>query len=171
MVLHRPSSFAASSAGNGTARPREAGDGPLPAASGVSHSMAGMPSGGPAEAVVGDTLAIAADVVGAAGQRQRCEERAGGILDVQRGTKVADGLVVAGARAVQEPKPQHHAAPAGLGEALGLLLGGEREAQDRRDVGDGCGLGHGPLPGMDEGHGGLDVDRRACRDCRVDEDL
>jgi hypothetical protein len=27
------------------------------------------------------------------------------------------------------------------------LLGGERGVQDRRDVGDGCGLGHGPCRG------------------------
>jgi hypothetical protein len=120
---------------------------------------------------VGDSLAIAADVVGAAGQRQCCEQRAGGILDVECGTEVADGLVVAGARAVQEPKPQHQAAPAGLGEALGLLLGGETGVQDRRGRRRWVWPRTRSLPGVDEGHGGLDVDRRACRDCRADEDL
>ena len=129
-----------------------------------------MPSGGPGEALVRDTLPVTADVVGAAGQRQRREERAPGIVDVERGAEVAHRLVVPGARAVEQPQSQHDAASAGAGEALGLLLGDERGAQDRQDLADRCVLGRRAARRVDERDGGLDVDRRAGRDRRVDED-
>jgi hypothetical protein len=41
---------------------------------------------------------------------------------------------VAGARAVEQPEAQHHAVPPGRGEPGGLLLGGQRGADDDRDV-------------------------------------
>jgi hypothetical protein len=61
---------------------------------------------------------------------------------VQRGPEVAERAVVAGARAVEQPQSQDDAASAGAGEALGLLLGGERGAQDRRNLADWRALGH-----------------------------
>ena len=46
-------------------------------------SMLRTPSGGPGEALGRDTLAVAADVVDAAGQQQRRDERAPGIGGVE----------------------------------------------------------------------------------------
>jgi hypothetical protein len=66
--------------------------------------MLWMPSGGAGEALGRDTLAVAADVVDAAGQRKRREERATGIGDVQGGTEVAHRLVEPCARAVEQPE-------------------------------------------------------------------
>ena len=104
-----------------------------------------MPSGGAGEALVRDTLPVTADVVDAAGQRERREERAPGIADVQRGAEVAPRLVVAGAGAVEPPESQDDAASAGAREALSLLLGDERGAQDRQDLADWRVLGHGAV--------------------------
>jgi hypothetical protein len=83
----------------------------------------GCPSDGAGEALVRDALPVTADVVDAAGQRERREERAPGIGDVQRGAEVAHRLVIPGARAVEQPESQDDATAAGEREALGLLLG------------------------------------------------
>ena len=132
--------------------------------------MLRVPSGGPGEALVRDTLPVTADVVDAARQRERREERAPGIGDVQRGAEVGHRRVFAGARAVEQPQSQDDAASAGAGEALGLLLGGERGAQERQDLADRRVLGHRAVRRVDERDGGLDVDRHPGRDRRVDED-
>ena len=132
--------------------------------------MLRVPSGGPGEALARDTLPVTADVVDAAGQRQRREERAPGIGDVQRGAEVGQRRVFAGARAVEQPQSQDDAASAGAGEAFSLLLGGERGTQERRDLADRCVLGYRAVLRVDEGDGGLDVDRHAGRNRRVDED-
>src|SRR5262249_56393895 len=61
-------------------------------------------------------------------------------------------------------------AAAGTGEALSLLLGGERGAQELRNLADRRVLGHRAVLRVDERDGGLDVDLRTGRDRRVDED-
>ena len=74
------------------------------------------------------------------------------------------------ARAVEQPESQDDAASAGVGEALSLLLGGERGAQDRQYLPDRRVLGTGPSgQGRTKRDGGLNVDLRAGRDSRVDE--
>ncbi len=129
-----------------------------------------MPSGCSAEAPVRHALPVTADVVDPAGQRQRREERAPGIGDVQRGAEVAPRLVEPGARAVEQPKPQHDAASAGAREALSLLFGNEGGTQDRQDLADRRVLRHGAVRRVDECDRGLDIDRRTGCDRRVDED-
>jgi hypothetical protein len=47
--------------------------------------MAGVPADGPPEAAVGYAFAIAADVVDPAGERERCQQRAGRVGDVDGG--------------------------------------------------------------------------------------
>ena len=91
-------------------------------------------------------------------------------MDVQRGAEVAHRLVVPGAWAVEQPESQDHAAPAGACEALGLLLSDERRAKDRQDLADWRVLGDRPVRRVDEGDGGLDVDRSPGRNRRIDED-
>ena len=61
-----------------------------------------MPPGGFGETAVADPLAIAADVVDAAGGVKRREQRAAGVLDVQRGAQARVRMVVAGTRAVEK---------------------------------------------------------------------
>ena len=124
----------------------------------------------PGEELVRDTLPVTADVVDAARQRQRREERAPCIGDVQRGAEVAHRLVVPGARAVEQPESQDDASSAGAREPLSLLLGGERGAQDRQDLADRRVLGRRAVRRVDKRDGGLDVDLRAGCDRRVDED-
>jgi DNA-binding CsgD family transcriptional regulator len=130
-----------------------------------------MPPGEAGEALGRDTLSVTADVVDAARQRQRREERAPGVGDVQRGAELGKRPVVAGAGAVEQPQSQDDAASAGAREAFGLLLGGERRAQDRRDLADRRVLGHRAVRWVDERDGGLDVHLHIARDRRVDEEL
>ena len=54
--------------------------------------------------------------IDAAGDRKRREQRAAHVLSVQRGAQARVRVVLAGARAVEKPEVQHHAAPPGHGE-------------------------------------------------------
>src|SRR5437762_11360616 len=89
---------------------------------------------------------------------------------MQRGAEVAHRPVVPGARAVEQPQSQDDTASPGPGEALGLLLGGERGAQDRQDLADWRVLGNRAVWRVDKCDGGLDVDLSAGGDRGVDED-
>jgi hypothetical protein len=103
------------------------------------------------------------------GSESAARKRAPGIGDVERGAELGQGPAVAGARAVEQPQSQDDAASAGTREALGLPLGVEGRAQDRRDVADQRLLRHWTFRRVDESDRGWDVDRRADRDRRVDE--
>ena len=74
-------------------------------------SVGRAPARGGREAVVGDALSVAADVVRAARELQRGEEGPRRVGDVQRGAERRDRLVVPGPGAVEEPEAEDDAAP------------------------------------------------------------
>src|SRR5437660_8028292 len=79
----------------------------------------GAPAGGLGETAVADTLAVAADVIDTAGNGKRREQRAPGVLGVQRGAQARVRMIFTGARAVEKPEAQHNAAPPGRRESGG----------------------------------------------------
>ena len=89
---------------------------------------------------------------------------------MQRRAEVAFRLLEPGAWAVEQSESQDDAASAGAREALSLLLGDECGAQDRQDLADRRVLGHRAIRRVDKRDGRLNVDLRAGRDRRIDED-
>jgi hypothetical protein len=78
---------------------------------------------------------------------------------------------VAGARAVEQREARHHAVPPGRGEPGGLLLGGQRGADDDRDVLAYVRLLRGRLAfRVDERDGRPDIRLDLGGQCRVDQD-
>src|SRR4051795_1739161 len=64
----------------------------------------GMPAAGLGEELVADLFAVAADVVDAARDGERRQQRPPGVLGVQRGPEARVGMILAGARAVEQPE-------------------------------------------------------------------
>lgn len=111
-----------------------------------------------------------ADVVDAAGDGKRCEQRASGILAIQRGAQAGIRMILAGTRSVEQPQAQHHAAPPGGGEPADLLLGGKRGAQDDRDFSERRVLRDWPVAWVDEGDGRLNIRLDVGGQSGVDQD-
>src|SRR5918911_5652857 len=119
---------------------------------------------------VRDALPVAAHVVDPRRERERREERPGGVGHVHGGAHRRHRFVVAGARPVEEPEAKHDAAAAGAGEGERVALGDERRRQDRGDLADRRVLVGGRARRIDERDRRLHVDARGRRPRRVDED-
>src|SRR5262249_56989591 len=92
-------------------------------------SSLGMPSDGLGEALARNALPVTANVVDAARQRERREERVSGVGHVQRGAELGQRRILARSRTVEQPHSKHDAPSAGPGESVRLLLGRERGEQ------------------------------------------
>src|SRR5919202_3820894 len=112
---------------------------------------------------VRDALPVAAHVVDPRRERERREERPGGVGHVHGGAHRRHRFVVAGARPVEQPEAKHDAAAAGAGERERVALGDERRRQDRGDLADRRVLVGGGTPPVNERDPPLPVEARPPR--------